>query len=420
MAGRVWKRAVLVSLAALSLAALAGCEGREQTAEAPREEEKITLTWMAMGTMWENSDMAERLEERLQACADEIASGVEIQVFGLPDEQYYAALKLRLAAGTAPDFISVQGRHAGENSVIRLAKAGYLEPLFDLDDGLWGADVVREGLSYQGTPYALGREGLFILGTTYNKKLFAEYGLQIPGDWEEFLACCETLKTHGVVPITMGDRDAYVTQWGLYQLAANVVYAKQPDFDRGLWNGETRFTDPGTWDEVIEMYGELYARGYMDEASIKMGHVAAEEKFHSGGAAMTFSIGYEDSGEFGTFPLPGNAKGQETYLIADRSGNGTAVNAASEHKDLCKKILELYYSQMEPVDRDSWPREYAEAVEKGTAVDTCNRNWPSGTENELEKLFLEYVCGKKLSVVEVTEGVQRRLEALIERYGGEE
>lgn len=420
MAGRFYGTLLSAAVAALSLAVLCGCENQQQAAEKGQEDKKITLTWMTTGTTRGNSAAAKAVEEKLQACAEEISPDVEIQVVRLPDEQYYATLKLQLAAGTAPDFIYVQAKHAGENSVIRLAKAGYLEPLSDLDSRLLETEAVKEGLSYRDVPYAVGRDRLFILGTSYNKKIFAEYGLQIPRDWEEFLACCETLKSRGVVPVTMGDRDAYVTQWGLYQLAANVVYAQQPDFDRGLWNGETRFTDPGTWDTVIEMYGELYARGYMDEDSFKMGQVGAAEKFRSGGAAMTFSIYYEDTEEFGVFPLPGNAKGQETRLVADRGGSGMGVYAGSPHKELCKQILELYYKNREPADQSSWPKAYREALENGTAVGICNRNWPSGTENELEKLFLEHICERKLSVDEVVAGVQYKLEELIERYGREE
>lgn len=69
----------------------------------------------------------------------------------------------------------------------------------------------------------------------------------------------------------MGDKDQYVLQFGLYQLAADEIYSKNPDFDTQLRDGDASFTDEGTWDKVLEMYKTLYDEGYID-ASKSLGY----------------------------------------------------------------------------------------------------------------------------------------------------
>ena len=94
------------------------------------------------------------------------------------------------------------------------------------------------------------------------------------------------------------------------------------------------------------------------------------------------------------------------------------VNANSKNKELCKELLNSYFEELQEssshIDELSC---YYEAMENGYAVDVCNSNWPSGTENELEQLFIQLIGSDTLNVEDVTEGTQTRLEELIERYG---
>ena len=48
----------------------------------------------------------------------------------------------------------------------------------------------------------------------------------------------------------MGDKDQYVLQFGLYQLAADEIYSKNPDYDNQLRDGDAEFTD----EEIEEMF----------------------------------------------------------------------------------------------------------------------------------------------------------------------
>ena len=48
------------------------------------------------------------------------------------------------------------------------------------------------------------------------------------------------------------NKDCYALELGLYQIAANQVYSENPDFNTQLADGTASFSDPGTWDKVIE------------------------------------------------------------------------------------------------------------------------------------------------------------------------
>lgn len=246
---------------------------------------------------------------------------ITLEVTKLPDDQYYTALKTKLASGECPDIILAQPKYAGANSVIGLAKAGYLAPLNDVKALEKVGKAGTDPFTYNNNVYAFP-SGITTLGTYYNKDIFAKNGLSVPTNWTEFLDVCKKLKAAGVQPIVMGDKDMYVMQFGLYQIAASQVYPKNMQFDDKLRTGETKFTDKGTWDKVLSMYKTLYDNGYIEKNSLGLSAQQAIQKFVDGEAAMTFDGSFNATAltakgsvnfERGYFPLTGNDAGQPVY-----------------------------------------------------------------------------------------------------------
>ena len=130
-----------------------------------------------------------------------------------------------------------------------LGRAGYLEPLYDVPEG-YPEDNPGHLLISEGKVY--GKSSIrMMLGLGYNKELFEQYHLDVPACWEDFTDCCRKLKESGVRPLVVGGKDATVLQYGVYQIAANRLYPDHPEYDKELREGEAKFTDPGTWDEVL-------------------------------------------------------------------------------------------------------------------------------------------------------------------------
>jgi raffinose/stachyose/melibiose transport system substrate-binding protein len=396
--------------------------------------ENITITMMYSGTAAENDFETEVLPKLVK----EAFPNITLEVTKLPDDQYYTALKTKLASGECPDMILVQPKYAGANSVIGLAKAGYLEPLTNLKAISLAGKAGADSFTYNDEVYAVP-SGVTMLGTYYNKDIFEKNGLSVPTNWDEFLNCCKVLKDAGVQPIIMGDKDMYVMQFGLYQIAANQIYAKNALYDDQLRTAETKFTDKDTWDKVLEMYKTLYDNEYIQTSSLGLGAQQAIQKFVDGEAAMTFDGSFNATAlqatgavdfERGYFPLPGNDAGQDLYA-AMAMGAGPAIYSGSEYVGQCQAILELWFdgeSDIYKAYADSGRfvvtygygsdnvnplfQPFIDLYNEGKSFYWCNQGWPAGTESEMEALFSEMIGGQGTQVSDIVNGMQMKFEEL--------
>lgn len=397
----------------------------------------ITLTMMISGVASDNDFETEQLPKLVK----EKWPNVTLEVTKLPDDNYYTSLKTKLASGECPDIILTQPMYAGQNSCYALAEAGYLASLNDLDN-VQGREDSLSSVTYDGD-IVTDTAGVAILGTYYNKDLFKQAGIESePQTWDEFLEDCKKLKDAGIQPIVMGDKDQYVLQFGLYQLAADEIYSKNPDFDTQLRDGDAEFTDEGTWDKVLEMYKTLYDEGYID-ASKSLGYGASQaiQDFIDGKAAMTFDGSFNATallaegagGDFerGYFPIPGT----DGVYTATCLAAGYSIYSKSEHVDECKELLDYWLDgESELWDAyistgkvivtygngaDATPnydlfKPFVDLLNDGKGFYWSNQAWPAGTETEMESLFSEMVGGQGTEIEDITEGMQDKFEDLLD------
>lgn len=456
-----WKKVLSVfCVAAMAVSMLAGCgsggdeadepdtgdvddvagEVKEPTDiydhEAIENAGDITLTMMVSGTAYENDFET----EQLPALVKEKWPNVTLEVTKLPDDNYYTSLKTKLASGECPDIILTQPMYAGQNSCYSMADAGYLVSLNDLDCVEGRQDLAS--VTYKGD-IVTATASVAILGCYYNKDLFQQAGITAePQSWDEFLEACKKLQDKGIQPIVMGDKDQYVLQFGLYQLAANEIYAKNPDYDTQLRSGDTCFTDEGTWDTVLEMYKTLYDNKYID-ASQSLGYGASQAitDFIDGKAAMTFdgsfnaaaltAEGAAGSFERGYFPIPGN----DGVYTATCLSAGYSIYSDSDYVDECKELLDYWLDGKSDVwqaylstgrnivtygeGADTTPnyelfKPFIDLMNEGKGFYWCNQAWPAGTETEMEALFSEMVGGQGTTVEDITQGMQDKFEDLLD------
>ena len=397
----------------------------------------ITITMMVSGTAAENDFETEVLPKLI----NEKWPNVTLEVTKLPDDNYYTSLKTKLASGECPDIILTQPMYAGQNSCYSMAEAGYLVPLNDLDCVKGRQDMAA--VTYDGNVVS-ATCSVSILGTYYNKDLFEQVGITSePATWDEFLDDCQKLQDAGIQPIVMGDKDQYVLQFGLYQIAANEIYPKNAEFDTQLRTGDTAFTDPDTWDKVLEMYGTLYEKGYIDASkSLGMGAAQAIQAFIDGEAAMTFDGSFNApailasgaAGDFarGYFPIPSTSGVQ--YTATCLSG-GESIYSGSKYIDECKEILDYWMDGSSPVWEASLASgkviatygkgadeienydlfaPFVALMNNGNGFYWCNQAWPAGTETEMEALFSEMIGGQGTTVKDITQGMQDKFEDLLE------
>lgn len=428
---------------------LAGCGGggsdessSSEASSGPYDEQAIenagdiTITMMVSGVATENDFETEVLPQLVK----EKWPNVTLEVTKLPDDNYYTTLKSRLSSGECPDIILTQPMYAGANSCYTLAEAGYLAPLNDLK---WAENMSDLAAVTYEDDIVTCTAGVSILGTYYNKDMFAECGItEEPQTWDEFLDVCETLKENGHQPIIMGDKDMYVMQFGLYQIACNEIYSQNADYDEQLRTGDTSFTDEGTWDKVLEMYNELYDKGYIDSSqTLGIGASQAIQAFIDGEAAMTFdgsfnapallAEGAAGAFERGYFPIP--SESGDNYTATCLSA-GYSIYSGSEYVDECKELLDYWFDG----SSDIWQaylatgkiivtygegsdqtanydlfKPFIDMMNEGKAFHWCNQAWPSGTETTMEEKFGEMIGGQGTTVDDITQEMQTRFEDLM-------
>jgi raffinose/stachyose/melibiose transport system substrate-binding protein len=101
--------------------------------------------------------------------------------------------------------------------------------------------------TYQGKTYGLV-SGEYQEGVFYNKAIFAKYHLTPPATYGQFLAVCQTLKSHGVQPLytALGNVGPVYLQFIYYEAMADLWYPKAPggNLATALMNGTAKWTDP--------------------------------------------------------------------------------------------------------------------------------------------------------------------------------
>lgn len=425
-----------VTVLATSVALLSGCGSSDNKESGKDGSKNVTLTMVVSGN--KAADGQDFELDVLPKMINEKFPNIKLEVQKLPDDQYNTSIKTKLAAGEAPDFFRVWPRMGSAASIIDLSKAGYLADLTDLPFMSNITDGARTDMSNDGKVYGIAK-GIDMLGTYYNKDLFAQVGVtEIPRDWESFLAASQKLKDAGITPIVMGDKDPWWIQFGAYQLAANTVYSADKDFDLKLQTGETKLTDP-SWVKAISMYKELYEKGYIAKNSLGLGGPQATQMFIDGKAAMIFdgtwdypTLTAKGAAEFerGFFPLPGNEKGQPVWQAVSTAA-GWAVNSKTEHLDEVKQVLNYWFDSNSdlfkewvklnpsisafngvPLNNDLYKESYELYQSSGNSSYFANQMWPNGVADNLQVKFGEIIGGRNTTPEDVAKAMQSKFDEL--------
>jgi len=422
----------------LTVALLSGCgkaTTKTTTPNTTSSEDPITLTMLVSGTKAASGE--DFVLDTLPKMVKESFPNITLETTKLPDDQYNTSIKTKLVAGEGPDIFMVWPK-TGVCGAIDLGKAGYLMDLSGMK--FWDnfAKGAVDDMSYDGKPVAVA-SGLDLLGVYYNKALFTKVGITSePKDWNSFLDACAKLKAAGITPITMGDKDPWVVQFGLYQIAANVVYPGDMDFDKKLQAGTESLSNP-KWVKALSMYKELYDKGYVVKNSLGVASAQALQTYVDGKAAMIFdgtwdynAVTAKGASEFerGFMPLPANESGKPTFVSAS-TASGYAVNSKTKNADAVKKVLELMYDGKSTLFESWRDANTSVSVFKGVplknelnkgifdlyttggnSVYFSNQMWPSGVADVMQSKFAEVIGGQKTSAEDVAKAMDSKFKEL--------
>lgn len=155
---------------------------------------------------------------------------------------YSEFLKTKDSVGEFPDMMEMR-------DTAMYVRAGKVAPLSDEVKALFTSTV-----EFDGVTYTAPMSGANTMGIMYNKKYFADNGLEVPKTWDEFITLCQTIKDKGdMSPLVVGGSDVWHIGF-LYDLCyANDVLESDPDFIEECYKGEKDFSDPNYQKAVTDL-----------------------------------------------------------------------------------------------------------------------------------------------------------------------
>ena len=200
---------LLVALAMLVVAACGGSDNNDKAStgsssgQQASSSKPVTINW------WHIANN-EPLKSIWKNAADQYHAqhpNVTIKITVLENEAFKAKLTTAMQAGKPPDVF----QSWGGGTMQEQAQAGLIKDITEPTKS-WIGTLNPAGVKlYQidgkqyGIPYNLG-----VVGVWYNKKLFKQAGIDgPPSTWDEFLGDVQKLKSAGITPLAVGEKDKW-------------------------------------------------------------------------------------------------------------------------------------------------------------------------------------------------------------------
>ncbi|MDN3649020.1 extracellular solute-binding protein [Reinekea marina] len=194
------------------------------------------------------------------------------------------------------------------------------------------ASMSVDGNQY-GVPYSFYQWGMY-----YNKDMFDKYGLSEPKTWEEFLAVCETLKSNGIAPITIGTKYLWTAAgWFDYlNMRTNGL-----EYHIDLMDGKIPYTDAGVR-KTFANWKQLIDKGYFLENHASYSWQEAQAPMFNGEAAMYLmgnflTPNFPEGTNFDFFQFPEINPG--VGMFEDAPTDTVHIPARAKNKEDARKFL---------------------------------------------------------------------------------
>lgn len=313
-----------------TIALLAGCSASSSSEESATPASSFTMVAPTSGS-------GETAAE-LIAADYEKATGVHIDVTAVPADSYDSTVKTQLQGGSGADLVTVTGGKLFPTSVGPLVDAGLIKPL----DG----DAYKATMTDQTADLFTGSDGkvyaqptgTVVYGLVTNDATVQSASGSFPSTFEDLLSSC-TKTNQAPAFLAVAGTTSSSTSIVVAELAANEVYAQDPDWNQKRADGEVTFADSDEWKKVFDDLTEM--------VEAKCFQPGAE------GAAFTDLVGGLMQGSAQTIALPSlllaelqrqapegttlpisvqtfpASEGGKQLLIA-QPGSGLAINATSD------------------------------------------------------------------------------------------
>lgn len=271
---------------------------------------------------------------------------IEVDFQAFVNTEYNQILQTGLTGSDGPDVAQVRTY----GLLQPLIEGGNLVPLDDIvpealeisDSIISGAKGRADGKLY-GVPFASQTLQMF-----YNKDIFAEHGLDVPGTWDEFMNVLDTLQGSDVTPLAVGGKDAWMMPI-VHEVFGSSRYGGA-EFEKDVLSGAKQFSDT---DYVASLQVLKDMQPYMPADVVGVGYAESQVLFSSGLAAMfpggSFELAFFTNenpdlnlGVFQVPPPPGSVLDHPTSQSWADGNFG--VSTRSAHPAEAEKLIQFIAS----------------------------------------------------------------------------
>lgn len=272
------KRTILSATLAATLGiALVGCSGGGST-------ESSDFTFWGLNAAVPPVTTLEQLQS--DVCTEEVADA-PLVTDNSAEDQYDQKVQLAAGQDALPGAFVTPSSNELTKQLIDSGRLVNISEVLD-EEGLTdeilpaAASTIR---AIYGTDdlYALPHE-LNIEGIWYNKAIFEEQGIEIPGTWDELVDVAAQLQAAGIQPITAAGKDG----WPVSRYVGNyIMRSLGSDAMAKVADGSAKLTDP-EYVEAAEQVAALGASGAFGPNVASNDYNGALNDFLSGNAAMYY------------------------------------------------------------------------------------------------------------------------------------
>lgn len=312
---------------------------------------------------------------------------VTIEVEALDDEAYKTKFKA-YCMEDMPDVVNIWGQPSFLDEVL---EAGILAELEEEDYADYKfVEGSLEGFKKDGKLYGLPR-GTDVQVFYYNKKMFEEYGWQIPDTYGELLELGKEIRAEGIVPVAIDGGDG----WPLAIYLSDLINKLTDDYSgivsRAVEKGD--FSDP-VFAQAVQLMKEGADAGLFQEGYDSQDRGATMHLFTNGKAAMLYTGSWESAMALNedipedirtnirvfSMPVVEGGMGKATDIAA-WNGGGYAVSADSKVKEEAIRFLNFMY-RPDKLSKYGW--------ENGSGMSAQDQSaYMQGNETEPQKQFVK-------------------------------
>ena len=278
---------------------------------------------------------------------------IDIKMEAVADEPYKDKIRVLMGSNEVPDVFFSWSGEFGKKFARNGRALDITGAVYDTD---WQANFPEAALQpfkYQGKLYGvpINIDAKFML---YNKKIFADNGLEKPETYSDFLAACQTIKAAGIEPIAFGNQYPWAASHYIGELNAKLVPSEIRLADYELTSDpQTLYTHPG-YVRALNEFKKLNDEGCFNRGSNALTHGIARGSFLAARNAMMYMELVEftevkpdtklSQDGWGFFQLPAIEGGEGDPGLLTGAPDGFMISADTEHPEEAIRFLKFLTS----------------------------------------------------------------------------